>query len=265
MGCDSSESILAVQSWDPERLVHAFPKTVSYGTSALSAGLRGAADDVAALDGKTIILVIGAGIESCKTDPIQIAEQICRNNPDLEIHTFQVGNQPEGAHFLKGIAAKGHGAYSSSDSTGSPAGWHAWMKKYLVQPCAARPTAPGRETSAAVGMITFDNNSFSVRSKEPSADAANLASLQAAANAMRGNPAARLALHGFSDGKGSAEQNLKLSRKRAEAAAQFLISSYGLPPNRISIVAHGPSAPGAPRPQGPSERMGRRVEFEIIQ
>ena len=44
---------------------------------------------------------------------------------------------------------------------------------------------------------------------------------------LEDNPAARVVLHGFSDGKGKPEYNLKLSRKRAEAVAQFLVTSYG--------------------------------------
>jgi len=64
MGCDNTESILAIQPWDPERFLNAFPRHISYGTSSLTAGLRAAAEDVAAVDGKSIIIVIGGGVES---------------------------------------------------------------------------------------------------------------------------------------------------------------------------------------------------------
>ena len=117
MGCENTESILAIQPWDPEKFLNAFPKSVSYGVSSLSAGLRAAADDVASATGKSIILVIGGGIESCKADPVTIAEQISRNNPDLEIHTFQIGNAQDGSFFLKAIAEKGRGTYNRASAT----------------------------------------------------------------------------------------------------------------------------------------------------
>lgn len=264
LGCENTESILAVQPWDPERFMNAFPKTVSYGVSSLAAGLRAAGDDVAGLSGKTIILVIGGGVESCKSDPVQIAERLTQNNPDLEIHTFQVGNSPDGRYYLKGIADKGKGLYTWADEINNPAPWYAWMKRNLVTQCA-KPSGSGSPTGQAIGAVTFDLNTFSIRSKEPSADAANLAALQAVANALRANPAARVILHGFSDQKGKPEQNLKLSKKRAEAVAQYLISAYKLPSTQISIVAHGSGQTMMQNPTVQADRFGRRVEFEIVQ
>jgi len=264
MGCENTESILAVQPWDPEKFLNAFPKTVSYGVSALSAGLRAAADEVASATGKSIILVIGGGLESCKGDPVTIAEQISRNNPDLEIHTFQIGNAQDGSFYLRAIAEKGKGTYNSADASNNPAAWYAWMKRNLVTPCgpAVRPPG-GSQASAPIGPVTFDYNSFSVRSTDPAADAANLAALQAVGQALRGNPAARVVLHGFSDGRGKPEYNLKLSRKRAEAVAQFLVTSYGIPTSQIGIVAHGASQAMLGTPAPAQERFGRRVEIEI--
>jgi outer membrane protein OmpA-like peptidoglycan-associated protein len=265
MGCENTESILAIQPWDPEKFLNAFPKSVSYGVSSLSAGLRAAADEVASATGKSIILVIGGGIESCNADPVTIAEQIGRNNPDLEIHTFQIGNAQDGSYYLKAIAAKARGTYNAVDSSYNQAAWYAWMMRNLVTPCGPSVHPPGGapQASAPIAPVTFDYNSFSVRSTDPVANAANLAALQAVGQALKANPSARVILHGFSDGKGKPEYNLKLSRKRAEAVAHFLVNSYGIPASQIGIVAHGASQAmlGAAAPA--QERLGRRVEIEI--
>ncbi len=265
MGCDNTESILAIQPWDPERFMNSFPRTVSYGTSSLGAGLRAAGDEIASIDGKTIIVVVGGGLESCKTDPIKIAEQIASNNPELEIHTFQIGNSQDGAYYLRGIAQKGRGTYHSYGELTSPAAWHGWMKQFWVQPCrpaSVAPTPVGGSQLATKPIVTFDFNSFTVRSSDPTADATNLAVLEAVVAMMRQNPSAKLNLHGFSDGKGKPEYNLNLSRKRAEAVARHLSSVYGIPISRIRVVPHGSTATGALMPS--EDRMGRRVEFEII-
>jgi len=72
-------------------------------------------------------------------------------------------------------------------------------------------------------------------------------------------------LHGYSDGKGSPEYNLKLSQQRAEAVARHLIKTYKIPASRISITPHGMSQAVL---QGPGsavdDRMARRVEFEFV-
>lgn len=255
LGCQNTESVMGIQPWDPEKFQNCFPKSVSYGVSSLAAGLRAAGDDAAAETGKTVILVVGGGNETCNADPIKIAEQLCANNPDLEIHTFQVGSSQDGTFYLKGIAAKGRGTYTSLDQMNSPAVWHAWMKQHLVHPCPASVPIPGRDQPRAtsLGPIAFDRNSTSIRSSDPQIDAANTANLQAAGQLLTSIPAARVVLHGYSDDKGTLKQNLKMSKRRAEAVAHQLIAAFRIPPERLSVAAHGAVA-GKP---------GRAVEFEI--
>ena len=265
MGCENTESVLSLQPWDPEKFINAFPKSVSYGVSSLSAGLRASAQEISAdASGKSIILLIGGGVESCPSDPIKIADQICRNNPDLEIHTFQIGNAQDGRFFLKAIAQKGRGVYMNANDISSPAPWHAWMKRHLVQPCA-RPQAPAAlpVPQQRIGPVTFDFNSVSVRSKNPSEDQANQAALGIVAQTLKQDPTLKVILHGFSDGKGKPDYNQKLSEKRATAVARYLMGTYGIAISQIGILGHG-SAQSMLQPQGPrSSRMGRRVEFEF--
>jgi outer membrane protein OmpA-like peptidoglycan-associated protein len=265
MGCENTESILAIRPWDPERFLNSFPRSISYGVSALSAGLRAAAEEASAAQGKSIIILIGGGIESCKVDPVKTAEQIALNNPDLEIHTFQVGADPEGRYYLSGIAQKARGSFNQSDSFQSPAPWYAWMKKYLVTPCApAAPTPARPQVGGTIAPVTFDYKSFSVKSQDPQADSQNTASLTAVAKALQQDPTIRVVLHGYSDGRGSQEYNLKLSQQRAEAVARFLMKSYKIPASRISINAHGMSQAALQGPSAMDDRMARRVEFEFV-
>ena len=89
----------------------------------------------------------------------------------------------------------------------------------------------------------------------------NLQNLNAVAQILRGNPSARVVLHGFSDTKGNPDFNLKLSHQRAQAVEQFLIKTYSITPGRIKIVPHGSSQ--AILPGSASQPGTRRVEFEI--
>jgi outer membrane protein OmpA-like peptidoglycan-associated protein len=259
LGCDNTESVLAVQPWDPERFINAFPPTVSYGVSSLAAGLRAAADDLAGASGKSILVVVGGGEELCSADPAKITEQIVRNNPDLEIHTFQIGGSSDGSYWLRGIAQLGRGTYTNATGFDSPAAWYAWMKKYALIPCAPAAPSPAASPSSSIGPIIFDQNSFSVRSKDPQVDAGNQASLASVTQILRQNPTAQVVLHGFSDGKGKPDHNLKLSRQRAEAVGHYLASTQGIVATRISVAPHG-----TPSTSPLSSNAGRRVEFEIV-
>ncbi len=264
MGCDSTESILAVQPWDPQRFINSFPRSISYGMSSLSAGLRGAADDVAGLQGNSVIVVVGGGIESCKVDPIKITEQICANNPNVQIHTFQIGNAQEGTYILKGIAERGRGTYHNADAINSPAEWHAWMRRFLVIPCQrSAPPTPQSDARPSGNIVTFDLNSVSVTSADPTANAANVAAMDAAVRQFRQSPTAQIVLHGFTDGRGKPEYNMKLSKQRAEAVSAYLTKRYGVPPSRIKIVPHGAVSQGNMQ-AAVSEREGRRVVIEVL-
>jgi hypothetical protein len=254
LGCENTESILPVGPWDPERFVNAFPKSISHGVSSLSAGLKAAGEEAAGLSGKTAIVVVGSGMESCRMDPVKITQQVVANNPDLEIHTFQVGGGTEGSFFLRGIAELGRGTYTSLDDANNPALWHAWMKKHLVMRCPTSVQSPGAVAAETVGPITFDPQSVSVRSKKPAVDATNMENLQAVAQILKASPTARVVLHGYSpEGKGSVKQSLRMARKRAEAVAHFLITTYGISSSQLGLVAHGAD----------KDKPGRTVEFEI--
>ncbi len=261
LGCENTESILAIQPWDPERFLNAFPRSVSYGVSSLSAGLRASGDEVASAEGKSIIVLIGGGLESCNVEPIKVTDQICRNNPDLEIHTFQIGNAPEGSFYLKAIAERSRGTYNRVEDSRSSASWYSWMKKNLVMPCGPSGGPGSDQPPPAIGPVIFDSKGFSVRSNDAAIDLMNLQNLNAVAQILKGNPSARVVLHGFSDAKGNQDFNLKLSRQRAEAVAQFLIKTYSITPGRINIVPHGSSQ--AILPGTASQPGTRRVEFEI--
>ncbi|HXE58690.1 MAG TPA: OmpA family protein [Gemmatimonadales bacterium] len=80
-------------------------------------------------------------------------------------------------------------------------------------------------------------------------------------------PDARITVEGFADPAGSAEYNLRLGKRRAEAVARYLTSQGGLSPDQIKTVSYGEArnrqvVPGA---HGPGEQgvENRRVTMVI--
>ena len=77
------------------------------------------------------------------------------------------------------------------------------------------------------------------------------------------NTTARIRIIGNTDNTGSYDVNVSLSRKRAQAVADYLISEYEIKANRMIIVGDGPKAAISDGVMGTSEKY-RRTDFELI-
>jgi len=82
---------------------------------------------------------------------------------------------------------------------------------------------------------------------------------------LRANPNAKIVLVGHSDAIGGLEGNITLSKQRAEAVRERLISKYGIQKSRIT--AHGIAflAPRATNQTEEGRERNRRVEAVILQ
>ncbi len=112
-------------------------------------------------------------------------------------------------------------------------------------------SASGRYVSHG---ILFDTGSD--RLKPESA-----AVIQSIARGLEKNPALKLQIEGHTDSVGNAEQNLDLSRRRAEAVRSVLVSQFKVGAGRLTTAGLGATKPidSNDTPQGRSQN--RRVEF----
>jgi len=112
-------------------------------------------------------------------------------------------------------------------------------------------SASGRYVSHG---ILFDTGSD--RLKPESA-----AVIQSIARGLEANPGWKLLIEGHTDSLGSADQNLDLSRRRAEAVRAVLISQFKVDASRLTTAGLGATKPldTNDTPQGRSQN--RRVEF----
>ena len=90
------------------------------------------------------------------------------------------------------------------------------------------------------------------------------------ANFLKAYASYGLEIAGHTDSKGSDEYNNALSKKRAQAVAEYLISKQNISKDRIIVKGLGESQPIAPNefPDGRDNPEGRaknrRVEFKLI-
>jgi NitT/TauT family transport system substrate-binding protein len=74
----------------------------------------------------------------------------------------------------------------------------------------------------------------------------------------------RIRIEGNTDITGSRELNIKLSKDRAQAVANYLINEYRFDPNRFIIVGNGPDKPIASNETEACRAKNRRTDFEFL-
>ena len=75
----------------------------------------------------------------------------------------------------------------------------------------------------------------------------------------------RVRIEGNTDSTGNRNLNIALSRKRAQAVADYLVKEYGFSTNRFIVVGNGPDKPVAADDTELGRAQNRRTDFEFIQ
>lgn len=103
--------------------------------------------------------------------------------------------------------------------------------------------------------VNFDTNSARIRSE-------SMPILDNAVKVLNENPSVHVRVEGHTDSRGTAEYNKKLSERRANSVAQYLISK-GIDGNRLSAIGYGESSPVAPNDTKENMFKNRRVELVV--
>ncbi|WP_298438112.1 OmpA family protein [uncultured Jannaschia sp.] len=130
------------------------------------------------------------------------------------------------------------------------------------------PPAPSLSASSDVtrtltetGHAVLDDLDFPTGSTQlPGTDYASLATL---ATFLRDNATATIALVGHTDAEGTAESNMAISRRRADAAKAILTGTHGIAPGRIETHGVGFFAPIARNDTPEGRTANRRVEVVL--
>ncbi len=74
----------------------------------------------------------------------------------------------------------------------------------------------------------------------------------------------RIRIEGNTDNVGNHGSNVTLSKRRAQAVAEYLINEYNMPRNRFVVVGNGPDNPVASNNTAEGKAKNRRTDFELI-
>jgi NitT/TauT family transport system substrate-binding protein len=75
---------------------------------------------------------------------------------------------------------------------------------------------------------------------------------------------ARIRIEGNTDNTGSRSTNISLSKKRAQAVADYLIDVHDMPRNRFIVIGNGPDSPVASNNTDEGRAKNRRTDFELV-
>ncbi len=110
---------------------------------------------------------------------------------------------------------------------------------------------------AAQLKVLFDSDSAVVKPQY-------LPEIQKFAEFLKKNPKIKIEIQGHTDSSGSAEYNMKLSQRRAEAIRKILIERFGISPDRVIAKGYGETRPIAPNNTPEGKAKNRRVIAIII-
>ncbi|PHN08701.1 phosphate ABC transporter substrate-binding/OmpA family protein [Flavilitoribacter nigricans] len=75
---------------------------------------------------------------------------------------------------------------------------------------------------------------------------------------------ARIRIEGNTDNVGNEASNIRLSERRAQAVADYLIAEHGMKPARFIIVGNGPNDPVDSNNTAEGRAKNRRTDFELV-
>jgi outer membrane protein OmpA-like peptidoglycan-associated protein/opacity protein-like surface antigen len=122
--------------------------------------------------------------------------------------------------------------------------------------CPDEVPAQVKQFSGVVGGINFRRNSADIK-------ASSFPTLKKAVGVFKDYPALRVEISGHTSNEGKREFNMKLSRKRAVAVKEFLVSA-GIDEKRIGTVGYGPDKPIADNDTKDGQEKNRRIEFRLL-
>jgi NitT/TauT family transport system substrate-binding protein len=129
----------------------------------------------------------------------------------------------------------------------------------FTAPTTAEASAPALATKPIT--INFSTGQFSL-----SENAKTIIDLQLA-DIAKTFANLRVRIEGNTDNVGSKAMNVDLSKKRAQAVSDYLVSTYGMNRNRFVIVGNGPDNPVPGCETNATEdcrAKNRRTEFQLI-
>jgi len=174
-----------------------------------------------------------------------------------ELEQKLLGGDKGGQKRVKTRAIVFDNAAETAKPADSPTPHSADAQFASTPPAAA--AGGGQRPQASENAIAFPIQ-FKVNSAQILPEA--IPFLDAIAGLLQKRPELRLLVEGHTDISGNYQRNWQLSHERAASVVNFLVSRYGVDPNRLIPVGKGPTEP-LPGFE-PTDPRNRRVQFRPL-
>lgn len=169
----------------------------------------------------------------------------------------QAAQAAEAAKAAQAAAA----AKAAKDAAAAKAAAEAKMHNAAITPVAPVVATPG-----AYSPLTDANNVLSQRAVYFDFDKYNVKEdatelVEAHANYLTMTSGAKIALQGHADERGTAEYNLALGQKRADAVKKVMVTAYGVEDKQVQTISYGKEKPAVQGHDEAAWAKNRRVEM----
>ncbi|WP_254504436.1 OmpA family protein [Duganella vulcania] len=178
-----------------------------------------------------------------------------RDEIRLEARTAEANQAKSQANLAK---ADADAARAQADAAANSARDEAAKNAALQQQLA---DLQAKQTERGL-VITLSDVLFNVDRAELSAE--GMRTVQKMADVLLQEPQSAVLIEGFTDSTGSADHNLQLSQRRAEAVRNALIG-LGVKSDKIATRGYGEAFPVASNADAGSRQLNRRVEIVLSQ
>ena len=241
--------------------------------------------DKASMSGTTAVILVSDGKQNVGMDASKAAQEVkSRYGDNVCFSTVLVGDDPAGKDLMDEIARIGQCGFSTTaDTIYSSKGMAGFVNAAF---CGGAPPVVVAVISDSDGDGILDNldkcpntpkgatvNSYGCWAYQGEVlfdfDKAELKSgaypiLDEAIVVLANNPGLKVEVQGYTDSTGTAEYNLGLSQRRAEAVESYL-EGKGVDPGIVSAKGYGAANPVASNDTPAGRAQNRRVEFRAAE
>ena len=156
-----------------------------------------------------------------------------------------------------GKASKGaaYGAAAGLAAGGLIGNYYDKLAKELAQIADVEKTDNGVKITLK-GDILFDTGKSALTQE-------SISTLKNLNKVLKKYPKNRIVIHGYTDNTGSAKTNEVLSKARAQAVYDYLVTTDGPKTLSVTYQGHGPANPVADNGTAAGRQANRRVELQI--
>jgi OOP family OmpA-OmpF porin len=255
------KAIYPVQKFDAAKVAEAMKQLPAKpsGRTPLVKGLENLEGVLKGLSGKTVVYIFSdGGYEKApgRKDPGDKAAELARKYNACFI-VISYAMDPDGIKRVKDMGkADSCARVIPFDSYITNPYYALGPLYYTKAETSVDTTSEKKIAGMRVGNIYFDHDKFELKPQEKE-------ELNQLGKFLQGNPKAFAAVQGFTDNRGTAEYNMELSRRRAEAVADYVIKNFKLDSGRVTAMWYGEANPVASNDTAEGRAKNRRVEIAV--